>query len=112
LLKGRKSPPRGGRLTGYGDRSATPLLPMIAVRSTTAGAFTAGASQGGGGWPEAATSGQSALMCSCVFATLGRRHHAIFAMPNDKALIVNRQKVELEAKPFPAVVALPQSDQP
>jgi hypothetical protein len=70
--------------------------------SRRAGTLTAGVSVGEG-WPEAATPGQSPLiiMCSYVFATLGRRHHPNFAMPDDKALIVDRQKVELEAEARP-----------
>ena len=44
------------------------------------------------------------LMCPYVFATLVGRHHPNCAMPNDKALIVDRQKVELEAKPLPIFV--------
>jgi hypothetical protein len=39
-----------------------------------------------------------------VFTTLGRWCHPNFAIPDDKALIVDRQKVELETEPMPVFV--------
>src|SRR6516162_7764842 len=59
---------------------------------------------GGEGWPKAATSGQSPLMCFLCVCHVRGRYRPNFAMPNDKALIVDRQKVELEAKPLPVFV--------